>query len=154
MNKTSFIPNITKISIPNDTPTISKMDPISFLPRKLVPSTLVDIRTMIREGRLTEECQDRLDANSKNMKGMILCMLLIILVLLANCILLYGDFEPEDSNNSGVVLWPDYNTKPASYLRPNIVPSQHQPTNTLEAAMSNDIASTKIEELYSRNVLP
>ena len=82
---------------------------------------------MVKEGRMTEECQDRLESNSKNMQGMLLCLLLIILVLLANIILLYGDFEQEESMNSGV-LWPYYNTKPASYLRPNIVTSsEHQP---------------------------
>jgi len=124
MNKNTFIPALphtyTKISIPES----------SKNPKSTKISQFWNIKSMVNEENLTEECQNRLNRNSENMRKMIICILIIVFVLFANLALLYADFT-DDKDSISHIPWNEYNTKPAAeFLRPNIVPKENQPVFT------------------------
>ena len=127
MNKNTFIPALphTKISMPerkNTKPKSTKSTKIS------VPN-FWNIKSMVNEDNITEECQNRLNRNSENMRKMIVCILIIVFVLFANLALLYADFA-DDNDSIAHIPWSEYNTKPAAeFLRPNIVPKKYQLLN-------------------------
>lgn len=124
MNKNTFIPALphtcTKISIPDSLKNTKSTKISQFW----------NIKSMINEDNLTEECQNRLNRNSENMRKIIICILIIVFVLFANLALLYADFT-DDKDSISPIPWSVYNTKPAAeYLRPNIVPKENQPVFT------------------------
>ena len=122
MNKNTFIPALphTKISIPEKISKTKKS-------KKVSAPNFWNIKSLVNEDNLTEECQNRLHQNSQNTRKMIICILIIVFVLLANLALLYANFE-DDKDASSKFTWGQYNTKPAAdMLRPNIVPKQDRP---------------------------
>ena len=119
MNKNTFIPALphTKISIPE-----TKNPKNSQKSTKI--SKFWNIKKMVNENNISEECQNRLDQNSQNMRKMIICVLIIVFVLLANIALLYANYEAEKST-VGNILCTGCNTKPAvDMLKPIIIPKQ------------------------------
>ena len=127
MNKNTFIPALphTKISIPERKSKKSTGTKVQKS-TKISEPHFWNIKSMINEDNLTEECQNRLNRNSENMRKMIICILIIVFVLFANLALLYSDFA-DDNDSISNIPWSVYNTKPAAeFMRPNIVPKENQ----------------------------
>ena len=123
MNKNTFIPALphAKISIPE---AISKTKNSQKSQKSAKISKFWNIKKMVNENNISEECQSRLDQNSQNMRKMIICVLIIVFVLLANIALLYANYEAEKST-AGNILCAGCNTKPAvDMLKPIIIPKQ------------------------------